>query len=69
MNLMSSGVVKVAEINDYYKEQTLDILKFNLVLINGLVELEETMENLKKIQLDLFAIKYDLELVLEMLEK
>ncbi len=57
----------MAEINDYFKEQCLEILEFDLKLIGELIELEETPENLKKIQLDLYAIKYDLDLVSEML--
>lgn len=59
----------MAEINDYFKAQCIDIIAFDIELINKHIDVEPGIETCSKMQLDLFALKYDMELVLEMLRK
>jgi hypothetical protein len=59
----------MAELNDYFKTQCIEIIEFDIKLIEKHIDLEPSVEICTKMQLDLFALKYDMELVLEMLKK
>lgn len=47
----------------YARSECKEILDFDIQLIDRLEELEETAENCKKVLLDLYAIRHDLEIV------
>jgi hypothetical protein len=57
----------MAQIDNYYYEQIIEIIIFDLELIEKMLNLVESEENCRKIQLDLEAIKFDLGIIKDML--